>query len=341
VAETFLANPAGSALGFWLADLQGRASDPQPGQFYTFLVEVNGEVLRRAYSVSSAREDPRGLRFVVKRTGGGLVSNLLADTLRAGDLVQVLGPSGSFVLPPADGAPRHHVFIGGGSGITPLLAMLHEVAAAGAGAAATLLYGNGRLDDVILRDEVDGLDGYDGRIEVRHVLAEPPAGWSGGVGILDAETVSAEVDRMGVDTADPSTRFYLCGPEPMMDAARQALAARGVDSARIAAERYGATPGRATAARPTERRTVLLRRGGRVDTVVVEPGEAILDAGLRQGVPLRFSCAMGGCAECRVKLVDGEVALDEPNCLTAAERDDGWVLTCVGWPATDATLEAR
>lgn len=329
-----LADPAGAPLRF------------VPGQFLTLLVELDGEVLRRAYSICSHLDDDRALAVTVKRIPGGRVSTHLHERLAVGDALGVLGPSGEFTVdvdPAAAPPPRRSlVLIAGGSGITPMMAILRAVLAHEPASEVTLLYGSRAAADVIFADELDALAArHPDRLVVRHVL-EQPGGRPATVGRLDRATVAAELDAVAARCGG-DTRYYVCGPAAAMEAAVDALRARGVPPERLRQERF-ASPGRRAAGRATAPLALrVVGRGGEVATVdaLVAPGASVLDAGLAAGVDMPFSCAMGGCGACAVRLVDGEVELDEPNCLSPQERAAGRILACVARPAGPCTVEVR
>jgi ring-1,2-phenylacetyl-CoA epoxidase subunit PaaE len=327
-----------------LADPNGAPLPFTPGQFLTLLVSIDGVVHRRAYSIctfpaealpdgpaGAPRAAPGEVAVCVKRIPGGTVSTFLHEQLAAGDVLPVLGPSGEFTVAAAP-ARGSLVLIAGGSGITPILALLGAALADPAGPRVTLVYGNRRPADVIFADELAALAAaHPDRFTLCHVLeegAEAPAL----AGRLDAATVAAALDAAG---ADPDADHFVCGPTAAMPAVREALRARGVPPARLHEERF-ATPERRTA--PGAAQPVTVRRGGVVLDLVVPPDATLLDAGLAAGVPMPFSCALGGCGACAIDLVDGEVVLDEPNCLAPEERARGRILACVARPAGPCTV---
>jgi ring-1,2-phenylacetyl-CoA epoxidase subunit PaaE len=313
-----LARPDGSPLPF------------EAGQFFTLIVNIGGERLRRAYSASSSAVEESTVSVTVKRVAGGRASNYLNDHLRAGARLEVLGPSGSFG-PAASDVPRHLVLVAGGSGITPIMSIVRTLLAVEPHTRLTLVYGNRRAEDIIFRAALAELAGA--RLAVRHVLAEPPPGWMEGTGMLDEATAAREL--AGLAGADG---YYVCGPAPMMTAVRAALRGLGVDNARIHEERFF-TPivTRSAASLAPQRVTVRLR--GKERQFVVAPGQTVLDAGLAAGVAMPFSCTMGGCAACRCRVVAGTLELEEPNCLTPDERAEGAVLACVARPTSTLVLE--
>jgi ring-1,2-phenylacetyl-CoA epoxidase subunit PaaE len=173
---------------------------------------------------------------------------------------------------------------------------------------------------------------------LRHVLAEPHADLACGVGLLDETVLAAELG--GLETfADLPVEYYLCGPEPMMAAARALLTRSGVPAQRIFEERF-ATLRYSDDKKSTTPQQMELRHAGQAPRqLTVLAGETLLDAGLRAGAALPFSCAMGGCGACKGRLVSGEVVMPEPNCLTAAERQGGHILCCVAQPLSAVSVE--
>lgn len=326
--------PTADAVSLELA-FEGATPSFHAGQFMTLVVTVNGETLRRAYSIHTAPHEGR-IAVCVKRVKDGKVSNWLVDHAREGDVLQVLGPSGSFGLASELPTPNRVVLVGGGSGVTPLAsiagALLHEDGTS----KITLLFGNRSLDDVIFRDALEALAArHPDRFELRHVLESPPDGWLGGVGRLDPETCARELDRLEhLDAAE----IFLCGPEGMMDAVKAALLERGIDEARIREERFS-SPGQNKGPSPSTPQPLVVKKAGKTLSVLATPGQTLLEAGLAAKIDMPFSCAMGGCAACKVKLVSGEVVSEEPNCLTRQEREGGYVLACVSRACSPVTLE--
>ncbi|MFO0746403.1 MAG: ferredoxin--NADP reductase [Myxococcota bacterium] len=306
------------------------------GEFLTLGVRIDGRLERRAYSICLPPAPGALPAITVKRVAGGLVSSWLVANAEPGLAVEVGGPSGRFVLEPQPAAARHHLLIAGGSGITPLRAILETVLRDEPASRATLVYGNRGAADVIFAAHLDALaEAHPERLASVKVLSEPPSDWTGPVGVLDA----AALERLLAADA-PSTEYWLCGPEPMMDAARAVLAARGVEAARVRAERFlslGQTQvGRAL---PTTAQPVTFRQGTEVREVLAAPGRTLLEVGLAAGLPMPHSCMLGGCGACRVHLRHGEVAHDAPNCLGADEAAAGYALACVARPLGKVDVE--
>jgi ferredoxin-NADP reductase len=317
----------------------GQPFDYLPGQFYTVLLDIDGQSVRRAYSASSVPLDPAQLRLTIKRIAGGLVSGFINERVHAGMTVQLLGPSGSFVIHPDSAASRELVMVAGGSGITPMMSIIRTALRVESDTQMTLVYGNRGKADIIFDAELDALaKAHPERLRIRHVLENPPASWAGGVGRLDEKTAAAELGKLGFGDA---AEVFVCGPEPMMAAVRNVLLAAGVEAARIHEEKFSQPHQRA--AKPTtdgaSHRLTVRRRGTVLGALDVLPGKTLLETGLAAGLPMPYSCAMGGCATCMVHLVDGRVDMEEPNCLMEEERGRGFVLACVSRPLTDVAIE--
>ncbi len=288
----------------------------RPGQFFTLVTDIDGRRVRRPYSASSA-PGSRRLEVTVKHVDGGLFSTHVHRSLAVGDQLFVRGPSGSFHLEPG----RDAVLIAAGSGVTPMMSMIRTLLAEPAGGRIALLCSNRTAQDVIFAAELARLaDQHPDRLSVTHVL-------------------TSRDDRLDVPRVrqwiapSAGARFYLCGPEPLMDIARQALDELGVPADHVHLERYlSGDAGPAGSATP-QRMTV-----ERLGAAVAEPGQTLLDAGLAAGLPMPYSCTVGSCGECVVKLLSGEVAQQEPNCLTARQKADGRILACTSSPLTDVTV---
>lgn len=328
------------AVTLHLVDPTGAPIAFEAGQFLTLVLSL-GEPgrereVRRAYSLSTDPADPSRVAVTAKRVAGGLVSNHLNDHARKGDVVRVLGPSGSFVVPPS--ASDDLLLIAGGSGITPIVSIIrHELGATGR--RLHLVFGNRGEADILFRRALDELAArYPTRLFVHHVLSDPPEGWRGEVGLLEPSVLERVLARLDLSLA--SADAFLCGPAPMMEAAHVVLTARGVPASRIHEERF-LSPHLRTAAVPRPSGPVLtsIRAGGVLRDVTVAPGQSLLEAGLAAGVKMPYSCAMGGCGACRVRLERGHIEMEEPNCLTPEERASGFVLACVGRPTEPSAVE--
>jgi ring-1,2-phenylacetyl-CoA epoxidase subunit PaaE len=333
------------ATSFYFEELDGRELPFLAGQFMTVESYVGRERLRRAYSLAGPAVAGAPRLVTVKRIADGRVSNHLNDLIKEGQLLPVLGPSGHFTLEDAERdlaerglePAKRLVLIAAGSGVTPIQSLLETALETRADLRLTLLYGNRSEADVIFRERLSELAAaHPDRLTIMHVLEKTEGNTLDATqGLLTREVID-DVLR-GVELGEAIV--FVCGPAPVMDAAREVLLARGVNEARIREERFQNPERRTAADLPTDAQLVSVRTRRGERQITVDPGRTILEAGLAGGADLPFSCAMGGCGACRVRLVDGEISMDEPNCLSAREKDEGYVLTCVGRPTRACVIE--
>ncbi|MEU6851410.1 2Fe-2S iron-sulfur cluster-binding protein [Actinacidiphila alni] len=312
-----------------LEDAAGEAKpfDFRPGQFFTLVTDIDGHPVRRAYSASSAPGSPR-LEVTVKQVDGGQFSTHAHHELRPGDRLAVRGPSGTFHA--LEQAPEHLVLIAAGSGITPLMSMIRTHLSDPASVnRIDLLYSSRSSEEIIFGAELDRMEReHPDRLAITHVLTCRD-------GRLNAEGIRQWASNLPLPD---SAHYYVCGPEPLMDTVQGVLQELGVPDERLHQERFTAStavsPG---AAAPQEMR--IESDGSLVGTTVVEPGQTLLDAGLAAGLPMPYSCTVGSCGECMVRVRSGEVTHPEHTCLTAQQKAKGHVLTCVSCPLSKVTLD--
>ncbi|BCY10787.1 2Fe-2S iron-sulfur cluster-binding protein [Actinoplanes sp. L3-i22] len=310
----------------------GRPIDFRPGQFFTVVTEIDGRPVRRAYSASSAPGADR-LEITVKRTAGGLFSTHATEVLRPGDRLTVRGPSGTF----RPGPGGDLVLVAAGSGVTPMMSVIRSALAVPGDSRLALLCGNRDETSVLFAAELDRLRReHPVRLSVMHRLTRPGPEWTGGRGRLDPDAVQAWLDTT---TAGPRDHYLLCGPEPVMRTVHDVLTGRGVPADRIHRESYTSAADTPAGPATGPHRMTVEDDGHPVAAVTVRPGETLLSAGLAAGVPMPYSCTVGNCGECVVRLRAGSVVMGEPNCLTPAQRADGYVLTCVGRPTSAVTAD--
>ncbi|MFJ5090781.1 2Fe-2S iron-sulfur cluster-binding protein [Streptomyces sp. NPDC088674] len=303
-----------------------RPFDFRPGQFFTVVTDLAGHPVRRAYSASSAPGATR-LELTVKHVEGGRFSTHAHRELRPGDHLALRGPSGAFHAP--ERAPEHLVLLAAGSGITPMMSMIRaRLSDPASPGRIDLLYSSRSLEEVVFEADLTRLEKeHPDRLAVTHVL-------TGREGRLDAGRLHRWLTGLPLtDTA----HHFACGPEALMDTAREVLRQLGVPDERVHRERFSGGVTTATTAAPQELRVE--RDGDLVGTAVVEPGQTLLDAGLAAGLPLPYSCTVGSCGECVVRVRSGEVAQPDHTCLTPEQRAEGRVLACVSCPLSGVTLD--
>ena len=311
-----------------------------PGQYLTLRATIDGEDVRRSYSICSGLDDGE-LRVVVKRLDGGAFSTWANEHLRVGDRLSVMTPDGRFGVPIEPGSSRTLVAFAAGSGITPVLAILKTVLRREAGR-FFLFYGNRSVADIIFREQLEDLkDRYLARLSVFHVLSREQQDIAMLHGHLDAEKIGVLM-RFVVPVATVDHAF-VCGPQPMIEGLEKALADLGLARDRVHVERF--TPGVGGRPRPVviaptappKSITTVISEGARFDIPVAE-GEAIIDAAIRAGRSLPYSCKGGMCCTCRARLIEGKVEMAVNYSLEPWETDAGYVLTCQSHPLTERVV---
>ncbi len=311
------------------------------GQYLTLRATIDGSEERRSYSICSSPLDGR-LRVAIKRVDDGRFSAWAHERLRRGERLDVAPPEGRFFLPLDPSNRGHYVAFAAGSGITPVLSLVETALAIETHSRFTLVYGNRSSSSTMFREELLRLkDRYLERFSLIFVTSREKQEIDLFNGRIDGERARALTERW-IDLDDVDAVF-LCGPETMMESVGAALAKRGFDRSRIILERF-TTDGevrRETRRRgETAQREALCRVSVTLDGAVrafdVHKGsESILDAGLRNGIDLPYSCKSGICSSCRAQLTAGEVDMDVHFALEDYEVRSGVVLMCQSHPVTD------
>jgi ring-1,2-phenylacetyl-CoA epoxidase subunit PaaE len=307
------------------------------GQHLSVRAEINGEEIRRNYSLCVAPSEDK-LKVTVKRIAGGVFSNWVGDNLKAGDTLDVMTPHGSFTVDFDPAAKRRYVAFAGGSGITPVMSLIKTALGTEPDSSFTLLYGNRDANSIIFLEALAALkDSYLGRFELYHFLSDEEGDVDLFNGMLDRETCDEAIEHL-VDDVTAVDAWFICGPGPMMDAAEAALTDRGVAKDRIHIERFLA--GRPSAALAAQMAQLQEKAAGLTLSVTldgrtrkVEFTEAnILDSAREAGLPAPFACKAGVCATCRAKVTKGKVEMAARYGLTDDEIAAGYILTCQSVP---------
>ena len=311
----------------------------EPGQFLTLRATIDGQDVRRNYSISSPRSRltrEGELEIGIRPVEGGLFSNWAARAIKAGDTLQVMPPDGRFVVKKKRAI--HRVGFAAGSGITPILSIAATTLEEQPDSKFTLIYGNRRMSTVMFNEDLQDLkDRFRDRLTMIHVLSRQAQEVDLLQGRIDGPKVRAIIDALlPVGSMD---EVFICGPDEMITATETALVEAGVPADRIRTERFtthlpaGAHPvGVSSTAEAAEAATkditMVLVLDGKEHEIAIGPDEHLLDAGLNAGLDLPFSCKAGVCCTCRAKVTEGEVVMDKNFTLEADEVAQGYVLSC-------------
>jgi ferredoxin-NADP reductase len=304
----------------------------KPGQFLTFQWTIDGQRVRRSYTVSSSPVHENYIEITPKRMENGCVSVFLNERAKPGLTVEASGPYGRFYFD--ETLHKSIVLIAAGSGITPMISMLCYIDDLELATPVTLLYCVRTGADIIFENELSRLSRSLPKFKYELCLSRADPTWKGRSGRLTEEFVSQSVTDLDVPT------FFLCGPKGFMDDARQILLTLGVTQDRILQESFEEI-------KPSSESRPL--GAGTVETVVflhsekvcqVSSGSTLLDLAERNGVQIPFGCRQGQCGTCATRVLSGTVQMDVEAGLTAEQKNAGYVLPCVSRAEGTVVLSA-
>ncbi len=316
----------------------------EAGQYLTLRTLLNGEELRRSYSLcSSPGQDD--YRVAVKEVEGGKFSSWANHQLSSGVEMDVMPPMGNFTVSAERG---HHVAFAAGSGITPVISILRAVLESDSGNRFTLFYGNKTYDEIIFREELTRLEEeYGSRLDIIHVLSqEQRPGF--GFGRLDSARLDSSIHQGELEIGD-IVSAYLCGPSEMIFSLQDKLKSYGLPEEKIKFELFNTPVSgiavEASAGGSAESSsshggvtTTYILDGERTEVAVTDTESTILDMGLAQGIDLPFACQGGVCCTCRAKVIEGKVDMRQNFSLGESEVAEGYVLTCQSYPVGENTV---
>jgi ring-1,2-phenylacetyl-CoA epoxidase subunit PaaE len=332
-----------SVLSFDVPENLREAFAFKQGQHLTLKTQVNGEEIRRSYSLCSSPLD-KEWKVAVKKIDGGAFSGFVNEQLKPGDVLDVMNPHGSFFVEPEPGAEKHYVAFAAGSGITPIFSILKTHLQAEPKARFSLFYTNQNVASIILKEEIEALKNqYIDRFEPYFFLTQEERDVSLFNGRMDDEKLE-KIFRYFLDL--PSVdHFFLCGPEELIFKIRDSLISHGVDLKRIHFELFTTQAGqnRIRKSKPDSKSAgttdVMIREGGKnMKFRMAKDSETILEAALRYNAGLPFACKGGVCCTCKAKLLEGKVEMEVNYALEKEQLDAGYILTCQAVPLTDTVV---
>lgn len=315
------------------------------GQYITVKLNVNGEELRRSYSICTSPYSEKELRVAVKEVKDGRASTLMNRSWKVGDTVEVMTPMGNFHSVLSGNNKKHYVLFAGGSGITPMMSILKSVLYIEKQSKVTLVYANRDEESVIFNTEIQKIVSENSdRIKVLNVYDAPKTQ------VIDLQKGLLTIDRVkeiiNTYNAINADEYFICGPGPMMENIKQALESLKIAKEKIHIEYFSAVADAVAKAEhtgavvgaPVNSMVTVIQYGIETEMKLNTEGLTILDAAIEAGVDAPFSCKGAVCCTCRAKVIEGKVKMDNNFALTDAEVEDGFVLTCQSHPLTEKVV---
>ncbi len=333
------------SIAFDIPDALKEEFSYKQGQYLTLKKEINGEEVRRSYSVcSSPTVDPH-LRIAVKEIENGKMSPYLNQTLKAGDELEVMTPMGKFYTEMPQPQPQHYMAFAAGSGITPVMSLLKTALNAHANNRFTLFYGNRNTQQIIFKKEIDSLlEKYRDRLQVIHILSREETVDPMFSGRISPEKCSDLLEKF--DHIKKADEVFLCGPFEMTMGVKEWLLNNGYNKENVhfelftTAEEAGVKEkvGKEDAGNNSGDCKVRVVLDGDEVEIVVPKGGTILDAVLDAGLDAPYACTGGSCCTCRAKVMEGSAEMEVNYALTDQEVEEGYILTCQSHPTTPSMI---
>lgn len=318
------------------------------GQYLTFKQDINGEDVRRSYSLCSSPVDGEW-RVAIKKVPGGRFSTFANKHLKAGDELEVMPPQGNFVTDIAANREKHYVFFAAGSGITPVHSLIKTILSQEANSRITLFYGNKTGGSIIFKESLEALKNKNlGRFAIYYFLSRER---------MDAELFQGRIDADKCKTLlncfsqlSKADEYFICGPYEMIEAIKDTLAASGIDKEKIHFELFATPEQLKQNGKPQSQQSPIPEADATFSDVTVKvdglaidfqlayDGDSILDAASQKGADLPYSCKGGVCSTCRAKLVEGDVHMTVNYALEEDEIEDGYILTCQSHPTSERVV---
>ncbi len=324
-----------------------------PGQYMNLTLSINGETVKRSYTIASAPTQRGHVELTIKRNPEGKASRYMHDVVKAGERIRIGAPAGKFYF--NDLKAEGVVLISGGVGITPLMSILRDLTDQAWGGTVFFINAVRSSDDVIYTNELNFLAQ---RFENLRVLTYYSKALPMTCSELPADRwieKSGYIDAAGLDAFIPNLKvlpIFLCGPDPMMQAVRKTIISLGVSNDNVSTEEFVSPK-----AMPAELSTVATSSAtalgslyeGQVATITfaksgqmadIDSTVTILEAAEQVGVALPFECRSGICGQCKVRCSSGRVRMVSRDAISKSEESEGYILACQSHPIDEAiTIE--
>lgn len=310
------------------------------GQHLTLKMNINGEDVRRSYSLCSSPLDDEW-KVAVKKIEDGRFSTYANEVLKAGDRLEVMPPNGHFYCEIEPQKRKSYVAFAAGSGITPIHSIIKTHLTQEEDSTFSLFYQNSSVQTIMLREEVEGLKNrFIGRFELYHMLTQEERDAPLFNGRINEEKLD-EINEKIMDFKSVDD-FFICGPTEMIFMIRDYLIEKGVDEERIHFELFNTPTKKKKKVTRSNNKDLsdvsIINNGTKTAFQMPQNGESILDAALRNNADLPFACKGGVCCTCRAKLIEGDIEMEVNYALEKDEVEDGYILTCQSLPKSSKIL---
>jgi glycine betaine catabolism B len=322
--------------------------DYLPGQFLTLSLTIDGQPVKRSYTIASSPSRAAYCELTIKREERGLVSRYLHEHIRPGDKLPVSAPGGRFVFT-GEGADSV-VLIAGGVGITPLMSKIRYLTDRGWPGQIYLIYSAKTVADVIFQEELAYLAKRHPNLHVCLTLSRVAAGeWTGEQGRITLELLRRYVPDLG------KQQIHICGPTELNKSVKSLLLEAGISADLIQLESFGAAKptelgsaapaampvlagSRESEPAPSEQFTIHFARSGKA--LAVPRQTTLLEAAEQLGVRIEYDCRAGICGTCKVRLLSGQVTMDSQDALDASDQAQNLILSCQAHCQEEVTVDA-
>ncbi|MBL7471771.1 ferredoxin--NADP reductase [Robertkochia sediminum] len=303
-----------------------------PGQYITIKTRINGEEIRRSYSICSAANAEQ-LSVGIKKIHDGLFSKYANDELKAGVQLEVHPPEGRFTFDASKDEAETVVAFAAGSGITPIMSIMHSVLSE-TDKNFILVYGNKKLEETMFHKEIAAMaKQYKDRFQVQFVYSREQ-NEDALFGRIERSTVNYILKNKVEKPQD--CLFYLCGPETMINNVSDALVSGGIAKDAVKFELFtsGEDTAEVTGDLPEGKTKVTVVVDDEEYALVMDKKERVLDAVLKEDIDAPYSCQGGICSSCIARVTEGKAEMVKNQILTDSELEEGLILTCQAHPTT-------
>lgn len=330
------------SIAFTIPETLQKEFEFEQGQNITIKKNIDGEEVRRSYSICAAPFENE-LKVAVKKVEGGKFSAYANEILKEGDELEVLPPTGKFNCKLQVANCKQYVAFAAGSGITPIISIIKTTLQTEPNSSFTLVFGNRSRSSIIFFEELEGLKNkYLQRFNFINILSREKTDAPINFGRIDNEKLAALSKLINYKSIDD---FFICGPEEMIFCVKEFLEQLGIDKKKIHFELFGTPGSKVNKVQTTEdnnggpKSKITVKLDGRsFDFDLGINAGNILDAALQQGADLPFACKGGVCCTCKAKLIEGEVKMDVNWGLEHEEIEQGYILTCQSHPVTEKVV---